>query len=86
MDPPLAWIMNGAPAGRGAARHRPRGGRRGLNFPIGGKTGTTNDGNDVWFIGYTSDLVTGFWFGLDKPEKIKPNAQGGVLAAPAWRR
>ena len=58
----------------------------GLNFPIGGKTGTTNDGNDVWFVGYTSDLVTGMWFGLDTPDRIKPNAQGGILVAPAWRQ
>jgi penicillin-binding protein 1A len=55
-----------------------------FHIPAGGKTGTTNDGADVWFIGYTSDLVAGVWMGLDKPAKIKGNAQGGVLAAPAW--
>ena len=55
-----------------------------FNYPAGGKTGTTNDGADVWFIGYTSDLVAGVWMGLDKPQKIKNNAQGGILAAPAW--
>jgi penicillin-binding protein 1A len=55
-----------------------------FSYPAGGKTGTTNDGNDVWFIGYTSDLVAGVWMGLDKPQKIKGNAQGGILAAPAW--
>ena len=55
-----------------------------FSYPAGGKTGTTNDGADVWFIGYTSDLVAGVWMGLDKPQKIKGNAQGGVLAAPAW--
>ncbi len=53
-------------------------------YPAGGKTGTTNDGNDVWFVGYTSDLVAGVWMGFDKPQKIKANAQGGILAAPAW--
>ncbi|MEO8563755.1 MAG: hypothetical protein ABI601_16880, partial [bacterium] len=52
--------------------------------PAGGKTGTTNDGADVWFIGYTSDMVAGVWMGLDKPKQIKSNAQGGILAAPAW--
>ncbi len=85
MDPPLAWIMNGAlqdVVRRGTGTRAVAG----LNFPIGGKTGTTNDGNDVWFIGYTAELVTGFWFGLDVPERIKPNAQGGLLAAPAWRQ
>src|SRR5258705_371749 len=55
-----------------------------INFPAGGKTGTTNDGYDVWFIGFTPDLVTGIWLGFDQPKKIKANAQGGVLAAPAW--
>ncbi|MDE3126863.1 MAG: PBP1A family penicillin-binding protein [Gemmatimonadota bacterium] len=55
-----------------------------FHLPAGGKTGTTNDGADVWFVGYTSDLVAGVWIGLDKPAKIKANAQGGLLAAPAW--
>ncbi len=85
MDPPLAWLMNGAlqdVVRRGTGTRAVAG----ISFPVGGKTGTTNDGNDVWFIGYTSDLVTGFWFGLDVPERIKPNAQGGLLAAPAWQQ
>jgi penicillin-binding protein 1A len=85
MDPPLAWIMNEAlqdVVRRGTGTRAVAG----LNFPVGGKTGTTNDGNDVWFIGYTADLVTGFWFGLDVPDRIKPNAQGGILAAPAWNQ
>ena len=55
-----------------------------FHLPAGGKTGTTNDGDDVWFIGYTADLVAGVWMGLDKPQKIMGNAQGGRLAAPAW--
>jgi len=55
-----------------------------FKLPAGGKTGTTNDGTDVWFIGYTSDLVAGVWMGFDRPQKIKTNAQGGILAAPAW--
>jgi penicillin-binding protein 1A len=55
-----------------------------FHLPAGGKTGTTNDGTDAWFIGYTSDLVAGVWMGFDKPQKIKSNAQGGILAAPAW--
>ena len=56
----------------------------GFRVPAGGKTGTTNDGADVWFIGYTADLVAGVWMGFDKPQKIKANAQGGELASPAW--
>jgi penicillin-binding protein 1A len=85
MDPPLAWLMNGAlqdVVRRGTGTRAVTG----ISFPVGGKTGTTNDGNDVWFVGYTADLVTGFWFGLDVPERIKPNAQGGLLAAPAWQQ
>jgi penicillin-binding protein 1A len=57
---------------------------RGFHLPAGGKTGTTNDGADVWFIGFTADLVAGIWMGFDKPTKIIDNAQGGRLAAPAW--
>jgi penicillin-binding protein 1A len=56
----------------------------GFHIPAAGKTGTTNDGTDVWFIGYTPDLVTGIWMGFDRPQKILSNAQGGRLVAPAW--
>jgi penicillin-binding protein 1A len=56
----------------------------GFHIPAGGKTGTTNDYADVWFIGYTSDMVAGVWLGFDQPQKIMSNAQGGRLAAPAW--
>ena len=56
----------------------------GFHYPAGGKTGTTNDGTNVWFVGYTADLIAGVWYGLDRPQKIKDNAQGAVLAAPAW--
>jgi penicillin-binding protein 1A len=56
----------------------------GFHIPAAGKTGTTNDYTDVWFIGYTPDLVAGVWMGFDRPQKIIANAQGGRLAAPAW--
>jgi 1A family penicillin-binding protein len=52
--------------------------------PIAGKTGTTNSGEDVWFVGYTPTLVAGIWFGYDTPRQISSNASGGRLAAPAW--
>jgi penicillin-binding protein 1A len=55
-----------------------------FKLPSGGKTGTTNDGTNVWYIGFTPDLVAGVWIGFDNPQKIKDNAQGGLLAAPAW--
>jgi penicillin-binding protein 1A len=56
----------------------------GFHVPAGGKTGTTNDYSDVWFIGFTPDLVAGVWMGFDRPQKIMSDAQGGRLAAPAW--
>ena len=56
----------------------------GFHLPAGGKTGTTNDGTNVWFIGYTADLLAGVWMGFDRPKKIMNDAQGGRLAAPAW--
>jgi len=56
----------------------------GVRGPVAGKTGTTNNGADVWFIGYTPTLVAGFWFGYDAPRSIAANASGGRLAAPAW--
>ena len=58
--------------------------RAGFTLPAGGKTGTTSDYHDVWFIGFTHDLVAGVWMGFDAPQKITGNAQGGKLAAPAW--
>ena len=60
--------------------------RGGFHQEAAGKTGTTNDGTDVWFAGFTPDLVTVIWVGFDQPKKIKANAQGGRLAAPAWAR
>jgi penicillin-binding protein 1A len=56
----------------------------GIKTPVAGKTGTTNSGNDVWFVGYTPTLVAGVWFGYDTPRPISYNAAGGRLAAPAW--
>ena len=84
MDTLHAWLMTDAL--RDVVRHGTAVGSVGarINFPAGGKTGTTNDGFDVWFIGFTPDMVTGMWIGFDQPRKIKGNAQGGVLVAPAW--
>ena len=56
----------------------------GVRGMIAGKTGTTNNGADVWFVGYTPTIVAGFWFGYDDPRSIGGDASGGRLAAPAW--
>ena len=54
------------------------------SIPVAGKTGTTNDNSDAWFIGLTPDLVAGVWLGFDKPVQIAKGAAGGSLAAPVW--
>jgi penicillin-binding protein 1A len=61
---------------------------RGAGFrgAAAGKTGTTNDNADVWFIGYTPELVGGVWIGFDQPKRIIAQATGGRLAAPVWGR
>ena len=56
----------------------------GVTGPVAGKTGTTNNNADVWFVGYTPTLVAGVWFGYDTPTPIGHAATGGRLAAPAW--
>ena len=56
----------------------------GVKGAVAGKTGTTNNAADVWFVGYTPSLVAGVWFGYDTPRAIAPHASGGHLAAPAW--
>ncbi len=58
--------------------------RLGVYGPAAGKTGTTNNGADVWFVGYTPTMVAGFWFGRDTPQSLGRGASGGRLAAPAW--
>jgi len=62
--------------------------KAGLSYdvPAAGKTGTTNDGTDVWFVGFTPDVVAGVWLGFDRPQPILSNASGGELAAPVWGR
>jgi penicillin-binding protein 1A len=49
-----------------------------------GKTGTTSDFSDAWFIGYTPDLVAGCWFGYDQRRRIGQLLTGGAIAAPVW--
>jgi 1A family penicillin-binding protein len=56
----------------------------GFKLPAAGKTGTTNDFNDAWFVGYTPKLVTGVWVGFDQPRTILPNGFAGDVAVPIW--
>jgi penicillin-binding protein 1A len=56
------------------------------SVPVAGKTGTTNDNTDVWFVGMTPELVAGVWLGFDRPTTITPGAAGGTLAAPVFGR
>ena len=56
----------------------------GITGAIAGKTGTTNSGTDVWFVGFSPSLVAGVWFGYDTPRSLGDGASGGRLAAPAW--
>jgi penicillin-binding protein 1A len=53
--------------------------------PLAGKTGTTNDYRDAWFIGFSPDLVAGVWIGFDKPRSLGNGETGGGLAAPIFR-
>ena len=85
MDPRVAFIVrdilrDAVERGTGAAARRivPP------HIAIAGKTGTTNDNADVWFMGLTPTLVAGVWLGFDKPRTIMPGAFGGALAAPIW--
>jgi len=56
----------------------------GYGGPAAGKTGTTNEGRDAWFVGLTPEMVAGIWVGFDAPRPIVEDRGGGALAAPAW--
>jgi 1A family penicillin-binding protein len=60
--------------------------QEGFTYPAAGKTGTTNDYVDAWFVGFTPHLVTGVWVGFDKPRTIISNGFAGELAVPMWAR
>src|SRR5215469_8917531 len=56
----------------------------GFRLPAAGKTGTTNDYKDAWFVGYTSTLTCGVWVGFDQPSTIVTRGYGAALALPVW--
>ncbi len=56
----------------------------GMEGPIYGKTGTTDDYKDAWFVGFTDKITTGVWVGLDRPQTIMSRGYGSTLALPVW--
>ena len=64
-----------------------RGTARGINLPVpvAGKTGTTNDAKDVWFIGFTSNIVAGCYIGYDQPRSLGDDASGGGFCGPVFQ-
>jgi penicillin-binding protein 1A len=74
----VTWMLRGAVAGGTGTAVRP------LDRPVGGKTGTTNDFSDAWFIGFTPELVTAVWLGTDQQRPRAVGEVGGVAAAPIF--
>jgi penicillin-binding protein 1A len=58
--------------------------RLGVSGPVGGKTGSTNDYRDAWFVGFSSSVVAGVWVGFDQPERIRAGGTGARVALPIW--
>lgn len=56
-----------------------------IGYPLAGKTGTTNNYYDAWFVGFSPHVVTGVWVGVDKLEPIFPQATGATAALPIWK-
>ena len=86
MSPAIAYILTDAlrealSRGTGSTVKR-----AGFRAPAAGKTGTTNDGTDAWFVGYTPKVVAAVWIGFDQQRPIMERATGGRLAAPVWAR
>jgi penicillin-binding protein 1A len=86
LDPRTAYqltsiLQDAVARGTGTAARR-------AGLPVGlavaGKTGTSNENADVWFVGYTPNLVAGVWMGFDQRQTITRGAFGGTLAAPIW--
>jgi membrane carboxypeptidase/penicillin-binding protein len=65
--------------GTGAAARR-----LGVRGVVGGKTGSTNDYHDAWFVGFSSSVVVGVWVGFDQPERIRVGGTGARVALPIW--
>ena len=84
LDPGVSWMITSTlnkVVERGTASATKS---LGFTKPAAGKTGTTNDFKDAWFVGYTTSLTCGVWVGLDKPETIIQKGYGSALALPIW--
>ncbi len=84
MDPITAYQLTSMMTGvveRGTAKKTV-----GLSVPVAGKTGTTNDAKDVWFVGFTSNIVAGCYIGHDQPRSLGKSASGGGMCGPVWQR
>ncbi|MFV2052538.1 penicillin-binding protein 1A [Aliiroseovarius sp. YM-037] len=71
---------------RGVVQRGTAAGRVNLNVPVAGKTGTTNDAKDVWFIGFTSNIVAGCYIGYDRPRSLGNGVFGGNTCGPVFNR
>ncbi|MEM6303081.1 MAG: penicillin-binding protein 1A [Pseudomonadota bacterium] len=84
MDPVTAYQLTSMMQGvvdRGTARKTVN-----LPVPTAGKTGTTNDAKDVWFVGFTSNIVAGCYIGHDQPRSLGRGASGGGMCGPVFQR
>ena len=82
IEPESAYIMNYLM--QGVVKHGTGFRARDLNAPIGGKTGTTDDYTDAWFIGFSPSLTVGVWVGMDKKEKLGNDETGSRAASPVF--
>jgi penicillin-binding protein 1A len=69
---------------RGVVLHGTAAAARRLNHPVAGKTGTTNNYTDAWFIGFSPSITCGVWMGYDEKRPLGENETGGVAALPIW--
>jgi penicillin-binding protein 1A len=69
---------------KGVVEHGTATGASALGRPLAGKTGTTQDSTDAWFIGFTPSLVAGVWIGYDTHRSLGPRATSATLALPIW--
>jgi penicillin-binding protein 1A len=84
LDPGAAWMTSQLMeqvlvSGTGASAKS-----LGFKLPAAGKTGTTNDYKDAWFVGYTNAITCGVWVGFDQPQTIMARGYGAALALPVW--